>query len=79
MTLCLRDVSSGGDKGLAGPRLLAYIVTSKYSDYLLPLYRLEDIFARRGFEVSRATQSVWCGNLANHLMADRVRAPACGG
>jgi transposase len=29
------------DKGLAGPGLLAYIVTSKYSEYL-PLYRLED-------------------------------------
>jgi hypothetical protein len=25
----------------------------------LPLYRLEDIFARQGFEISRATQSVW--------------------
>jgi transposase len=67
------------DKGLAGPGLLAYIVTSKYSDYL-PLYRLEDIFARQGFEISRATQSVWCGNVADfveplyHLMADRVRA-----
>ncbi len=32
------------DKGLAGPGLLAYIVTSKFSDYL-PLYRLEDILA----------------------------------
>jgi transposase len=31
------------DKGIAGPGLLAYIVTSKFSDYL-PLYRLEDIF-----------------------------------
>jgi len=51
------------DKGLAGPGLLAYIVTSKYSDYL-PLYRLEDIFARQGFEISRATQSVWCGDVA---------------
>ena len=66
------------DKGLAGPGLLAYIVTSKYSDYL-PLYRLEDIFARQGFEISRATQSVWCGNVADlveplyQLMADRVR------
>jgi transposase len=48
------------DKGLAGPGLLAYIVTSKFSDFL-PLYRLEDIFARQGFEISRATQSVWCG------------------
>jgi len=51
------------DKGLAGPGLLAYIVTSKFADYL-PLYRLEDIFARQGFEVSRATQSVWCGDVA---------------
>jgi len=66
-------------KGLAGPGLLSYIVTSKYSDYL-PLYRLEDIFARQGFEISRATQSVWCGDVADfveplyQLMADRVRA-----
>jgi transposase len=40
------------DKGLAGPGLLSYIVTNKFSDYL-PLYRLEDIFARQGFEISR--------------------------
>jgi len=31
-------------------------VTSKFADYL-PLYRLEDIFERQGFEISRATQS----------------------
>lgn len=67
------------DKGLAGPGLLAYIVTSKFSDYL-PLYRLEDIFERQGFEISRATQSVWCGDVADFveplykLMAERVRA-----
>jgi transposase len=67
------------DKGLAGPGLLAYIVTSKYSDYL-PLYRLEDIFQRQGFEISRATQSVWCGDVADlveplyALMAERVCA-----
>jgi hypothetical protein len=67
------------DKGLAGPGLLAYIVTSKFSDYL-PLYRLEDIFQRQGFEISRATQSVWCGDVADlveplyELMAERVRA-----
>jgi transposase len=66
------------DKGMAGPGLLAYIVTSKYADYL-PLYRLEDIFARQGFEISRATQSVWCGDVADlveplyQLMAQRVR------
>ena len=52
------------DKGLAGPGLLAYIITSKFSDYL-PLYRLEDIFERQGFEISRATQSIWCGDVAD--------------
>src|SRR2546427_334419 len=31
------------EKGFAGPGLLAFIVTSKFADYL-PLYRLEDIF-----------------------------------
>ena len=67
------------DKGMAGPGLLSYIVTSKFNDYL-PLYRLEDIFARQGFEISRATQSVWCGDVADfveplyELMANRVRA-----
>jgi transposase len=51
------------EKGMAGPGLLAYIVTSKFADYL-PLYRLEDIFERQGFEISWATQSVWCGDIA---------------
>jgi transposase len=66
------------EKGMAGPGLLAYIVTSKFSDYL-PLYRLENIFSRQGFEISRATQSVWCGDVADlaeplyELMADRAR------
>src|SRR5215475_777247 len=66
------------DKGMAGPGLLAYIVTSKFSDYL-PLYRLEDIFERQGFEISRATQSIWCGDVGDlveplyKLMAERVR------
>ena len=65
---------------MAGPGLLSYIVTSKFSDYL-PLYRLEDIFTRQGFEISRATQSVWCGDVADLveplyvLMARRMREP----
>jgi transposase len=67
------------EKGLAGPGLLAYIVTSKFADYV-PLYRLEDIFTRQGFEISRATQSVWCGDVADlieplyELMVEKVRA-----
>lgn len=66
------------EKGFAGPGLLAFIVTSKFADYL-PLYRLEDIFERCGFEISRATQSVWCGDVADVVeplyrrMAERVR------
>jgi transposase len=67
------------DKGMAGPGLLAFIVASKFSDYL-PFYRLEDIFERQGFEISRATQSVWCGDVGDladplyELMTERVRA-----
>lgn len=79
---CIETAAKPGtaiDKGLAGPGLLAYIVTSKFAEYA-PLYRLEDIFARQGFEISRATQSVWCGDVADfveplyELMADQVRA-----
>ena len=67
------------DRGMAGPGLLAYVVTSKFADYL-PLYRLESIFGRNGFEVGRATQSVWCGDVADlarpvyDLMVRRVLA-----
>jgi hypothetical protein len=52
------------EKGMAGPGLLAYVVTSKFADYL-PLYRLENIFARSGFEIDRVTQCVWCQDVAN--------------
>ncbi|HUY04479.1 MAG TPA: IS66 family transposase, partial [Rhodocyclaceae bacterium] len=67
------------EKGMAGPGLLAYIVTSKFHDFL-PLYRIERIFERLGFEISRGTQSVWCGDVADllaplhQMMIDRVRA-----
>jgi transposase len=54
------------DKGMAGPGLLAYVITSKFSDYM-PLYRLQNIFERNGFEIDRATQSVWCGDAADLL------------
>ena len=65
------------DKGMAGPGLLAYVLTSKYADYL-PLYRLESIFRRNGLEISRATQCVWCSDVAElvrplyRLMVQRV-------
>src|SRR5207302_1998451 len=65
------------DKGMAGPGLLAFVVTSKYADYL-PLYRLESIFSRSGFEIDRATLSIWCRDVAEivrplyDLMIQRV-------
>src|SRR5580693_3459026 len=78
MTVAAR-AESPIDKGMAGPGLLAFIVASKFAEYL-PLYRLEAVFARQGFEISRATQSVWCGDVADlvdplyALMAEQVRA-----
>src|SRR6266436_2793986 len=52
------------ERGMAGPGLLAYVVTSKYADYL-PLYRLENIFQRNGLAISRANQCVWCRDVAD--------------
>ena len=45
-------------KGLPGPELLSSVVVSKYADHL-PLYRLEDVFARSGVELSRSTLCRW--------------------
>lgn len=65
------------DKGLAGPGLLAFVATSKFSDYT-PLYRLEDIFERSGFAIARSTMSLWCRDMAEmitplyRLMVQRV-------
>jgi transposase len=53
-------------KGLPGPGLLAQTITSKYSDHL-PLYRLEDIYARHGVELSRATLCGWMARSAELL------------
>jgi transposase len=65
------------DKGLPGPGLLAYTAVSKYGDHL-PLYRLEEIFARSGVEIPRSTTCGWmraCAELLEPLhrrMANEV-------
>jgi transposase len=46
------------EKGLPGPGLLAYVITSKLGDHL-PLYRLEKIFGRHGVEIARSTMCAW--------------------
>jgi transposase len=66
------------DKGLPGPGLMAYIATSKFADYL-PLHRLQDIFAREGFELDRSTMCLWMADAARIVrpvyerMAELVR------
>jgi transposase len=51
------------EKGMAGPGLLAYVATSKFADHL-PLYRLQTIFQRHGFEIDRSTQCLWMRDVA---------------
>ena len=66
------------EKGLPGPGLLAYVITSKLGDHL-PLYRLERIFARHDVHIARSTMCAWLlatGELVQplvKLMAQRVR------
>lgn len=66
------------DKGLPGPGLLAYVITSKLGDHL-PLYRLEHMFDRQEVHIARSTLCAWllsAGDLVQplvDLMANRVR------
>ena len=48
------------DRGLAGPGLLAHVLTSKFCDHL-PLYRQSEIYAREGVELDRSTLAKWVG------------------
>lgn len=54
------------EKGRPESGLLAHVVTSKYADHL-PLYRLEQIFARHGVAVTRRTLAEWNGAVADLL------------
>jgi transposase len=56
------------EKGRPGPGVLAYIITSKYCEHL-PLYRLEQIFARHGLQIPRTTQCDWVRDGADLLEA----------
>jgi transposase len=54
------------DKGLPGPGLLAFIITSKYCDHL-PLYRQESIIGRHGVDIARSTLCDWMAACAELL------------
>jgi transposase len=51
------------EKGLAGPGLLAHVITSKYCDHL-PLHRLERILGRQRVDISRSTMCGWMAECA---------------
>jgi transposase len=51
------------EKGLAGPGLLAQVITNKFGDHL-PLYRQEDILGRSGYEIPRSTTCGWLAGCA---------------
>jgi transposase len=51
------------DRGLAGPGLLADTIVRRWQDHL-PLYRLEQVYAREGLELARSTLCGWHMELA---------------
>ena len=67
------------EKSLVSDGLIIQTVVAKYCDHL-PLYRLEDVFARHGVELSRATMCGWMRQSAElvlplyELMKRRVLA-----
>jgi len=67
------------EKGVAGPGLLAHVITGKYVQHL-PLYRQEEIFARQSVLIRRSTLAGWMAQSAEcllplqKLMARRVLA-----
>tara|TARA_R110002012_G_C11631373_1_gene609840 strand:+ start:245 stop:1867 length:1623 start_codon:yes stop_codon:yes gene_type:complete len=60
---------------MAGAGLLAYILVSKFDDHL-PLYRLNEIFARMGVDIPDSTMVDWCGRAMQVLqpLIERIEA-----
>ncbi|MBU1255237.1 MAG: IS66 family transposase [Alphaproteobacteria bacterium] len=53
-------------RSMAGPNLLAYVLTSKFDDHV-PLYRQNEIFARMGADIPDTTLVDWCGGAMKTL------------
>jgi transposase len=60
---------------MAGAGLLAFVLVSKFDDHL-PLYRLNEIFARMGADIPDSTLVDWCGRAMKVLkpLIDRIDA-----
>ena len=53
-------------RSMPGPSLLAFILVSKFDDHV-PLYRLNEIFARMGADIPDTTMVDWCGGAMKTL------------
>ena len=64
---------------MAGAGLLGYILVSKFDDHL-PLYRLNEIFARMGADIPDSTLVDWCGRAMQVLqpLIERIEAAIMG-
>jgi transposase len=64
---------------MAGAGLLAYILVSKFDDHL-PLYRLNEIFARMGADIPDSTLVDWCGRAMQVLqpLIERIESTIMG-
>ena len=62
-------------RSMAGPGLLAYILTSKFDDHV-PLYRQHEIFERMGADIPDTTLVDWCGAAMRTLapLIERIEA-----
>ncbi|MCJ8336064.1 MAG: IS66 family transposase [Epibacterium sp.] len=62
-------------RSMAGPGLLAYILTSKFDDHV-PLYRQHEIFERMGADIPDTTLVDWCGAAMRTLLPliERIEA-----
>jgi transposase len=68
------------ERSIAGPGLLASVLTSKFADHL-PLYRQAEIAARQGVELERSTLAEWVGSASALLqpLVDAIRKHVLAG
>jgi transposase len=60
------------ERRLAGPRLLAHVLVSKYADHC-PLFRQSEIYAREGVDLDRSTLAGWVG-ASSELLTPLIEA-----
>ena len=60
------------ERGLAGPGLLAHVLTAKYADHL-PLHRQSKMYEREGVELDPSTLANWVGE-TSQLLSPLVEA-----